>query len=489
VATVPDGCPTATNDDGETVAAGCEQGRRYGQDGEDHVNLRCFQQKRRFGIDRLYPTERYSNALSLIRICPFAEDLSPDSDACPNGVGVVDNPLYGDLGFESTGEGAGQGRARSSSLVYLAGIVGVPWQDVAVSPDVSTPLVYRKAVSPEGAPQPGIEWRWLIGERFPADGIPKPEDPLMLETTAPRTGVTPATGQSLAPSDSAYGANSINGHEWNSEGQGDLQYACVFELPEPVQCKTRDELDAMGDAALDIAPCDCTDYASPDLGNPLCQAPDGSYGRKQTRAKAYPGLRQLQVLHDYGNNAIVASICPKSVDRTTIDYGYRPAVAAIVERLKEQLFEKCYSRGLALQPDGSVACIVVEATPPNASPDPTCSAQARKPINDDVARSVRKKLLSKHYCPDEVSCAAMTLCEIDQIRAETDPAGLESCLNDTVPGGDGWCYIDEQRGIGNPELLGKCPPTARRKVRYAGAGKPNVNTITMVSCAGESFDD
>lgn len=82
----------------------------------------------------------------------------------------------------------------------------------------------------------------------------------------------------------------------------------------------------------------------------------------------------------------------------------------------------------------------------------------------------------------------MTLCEIEQIRPDVDPEGLESCRNDTVPGGDGWCYLDEQRQIGNPDLLQKCPRTARRKVRYAGAGKPNSNTVTMVSCAGESFD-
>ena len=60
-------------------------------------------------------------------------------------------------------------------------------------------------------------------------------------------------------------------------------------------------------------------------------------------AKAYPGLRHLQVLKGIGeqvpgvNNAIVASICPKITDRNNPAYGYNPAIAAIIERLKEQL--------------------------------------------------------------------------------------------------------------------------------------------------------
>jgi hypothetical protein len=58
-------------------------------------------------------------------------------------------------------------------------------------------------------------------------------------------------------------------------------------------------------------------------------------------AKAYPGLRQLAVLRDYGRatgNSIVASVCARNVkEETRQDYGYNPAVLAIVGRLKERL--------------------------------------------------------------------------------------------------------------------------------------------------------
>jgi hypothetical protein len=489
LASPPAGCPTATNAAGEPVGSGCEDGRRYGFDGEDHANLRCFQQKRRFGVDLLYPTERYSNALSLMSICPYADDLSPDSPACPNGIGVVPNPLFSDLGYDSADPNAVELPPRPKGLVFFAGIVGVPWQDLAVSVDPQQPLVYRKNKSTSDRNQPTLNWNWLIGERYPEDGIPKPEDALMIESTSPRTGLNPATGEALAASDAAFDANSINGHEWESEGQGDLQYACVFPLPELTTCRTSAELQDLGEASADIPNCDCTDYYSSDLGNPLCQNQAGEYGFTQTRAKAYPGLRQLQALHDYGDNSIVASICPKSTDPDALDYGYRPAVSAIVDRLIGELGEKCYPRGLSTRADGSVACIVVEASRPADVTSQGCTAKARQPVSDEVATSVRKKLLSTHFCRDEATCDAMQLCEIEQIRAELDPAGLDSCRNDVAPGGNGWCYVDGTRSIGNPELVANCPSTARRKVRYAGAGKPAPNTITVVSCAGESFDD
>ncbi len=55
----------------------------------------------------------------------------------------------------------------------------------------------------------------------------------------------------------------------------------------------------------------------------------------QLRAKAYPGVRELEVLQGLGSQGIVASICPGNFDTQAPDYGYNPAVGAIVERLEE----------------------------------------------------------------------------------------------------------------------------------------------------------
>jgi hypothetical protein len=55
-------------------------------------------------------------------------------------------------------------------------------------------------------------------------------------------------------------------------------------------------------------------------------------------AKAYPGLRELDVLRGFGKNSIVASICALEVrDTSSPNYGYRPAMEALISRMAERL--------------------------------------------------------------------------------------------------------------------------------------------------------
>ncbi len=81
----------------------------------DSLNLRCFDQQKRFGFDLLYPIERYSNALSNPQVYDRAGVL-------------VDNPLLAAR--------AGKG-PRSASLISVSVIVGVPWQDLATTASLS----------------------------------------------------------------------------------------------------------------------------------------------------------------------------------------------------------------------------------------------------------------------------------------------------------------------------------------------------------------
>ncbi|MEO7592394.1 MAG: hypothetical protein ABI134_14355, partial [Byssovorax sp.] len=87
-------------------------------DEEDPPNLRCFDQKRRFGIDFLYPLDRYTSALTSAQV--------------PNRAGeLVDNPLFPRPNAETRELSP---RSAGGGLVFLAGIVGVPWQDIARDP-------------------------------------------------------------------------------------------------------------------------------------------------------------------------------------------------------------------------------------------------------------------------------------------------------------------------------------------------------------------
>ena len=125
-----------------------------------------------------------------------------------------------------------------------------------------------------------------------------------------RESVAPALGHASALRHSHRAAtsqdrteNPINGHEQNVPGFDDLQYACTFELPTPRACTPSNDL-----------PCDCN--ANEQANNrPLCEYPNGPTADGIQRfAKAYPGLRHLEVLKGIGDNAIVASICPKNVE-------------------------------------------------------------------------------------------------------------------------------------------------------------------------------
>jgi hypothetical protein len=284
------GCPSTASD------PECQLGDYPGD--LDSRYLRCFAQKRRFGRDFLQPIQRYVDGLTKLEV--------PRQDGA-----LVPNPLL----IASPGAAP-----RHPSLVFVAGIVGVPWQDLARDPSDDRELHYKSA---RELHQQGV-WDIIVGN--PAAGVP-PTDPLMIESIDARSGRNPVTGDLVAPPDSADPlANPINGHEMVLDYAGvDLQYACIFELPEPRDCST---------AGFN---CDCGANAFGG-SKPICQDENGVYGSTQFRAKAFPGLRQLEVLKGFGDNAIVASICARNLrDASRQDYGYRPALRAILDRLSAGL--------------------------------------------------------------------------------------------------------------------------------------------------------
>jgi hypothetical protein len=291
----------------------------------DALNLRCFDQKRRFGVDFLYPTERYSNALTQAYLCTSRADLAAIPSECPDmdGSGQPDikpNPLF---------MSSNQGITRDKSLVYLLGIVGVPFQDLAKS----TPgggLTYQ---SPSELVQNGT-WDVILGNPTPGGSAPPvpPTDALMLESTQPRGG-NDGQGNPLAPPTSGVFANPVNGHEWGDTAQDDLEYACIFKLPARRDCYSVSQLPEPQPG------CDCKPPLTPGEQNPLCQNPStGQYETNQYFAKAYPGLRHLSVLKAMGNQGLTASICAANLtDDSKSDYGYRPAIDSLLSQLQRSV--------------------------------------------------------------------------------------------------------------------------------------------------------
>ena len=267
----------------------------------DSLNLRCFDQRRRFGFDLLNPLDRYTVGLTNATV----------SDR--NGA-LVPNPLFAAR--------AGKG-ARSNSLISLSVIVGAPWQDLATDDSRSS-----DALRFLSAPELEVAQRFqlLVG----AGEYGKPTDPLMLESTDVRSGKNPLTNEFLVAASSTNPlANSGNGHEQNIPQLDDLQYACTFPLPVPVECQADDPScecapDKNGSATAVIA-----------ANSPLCQPPSG--GPPETTqyfGEGYPGLRQLRVARALGARSAYGSICPKQTSDSTSDtYGYIPALNALIDRI------------------------------------------------------------------------------------------------------------------------------------------------------------
>lgn len=430
----------------------------------DSLNLRCYKQHQRFGFDLLYETQRYVNALKNTQINLQSTGL------------LVTNPLYDATGTDKA--------PRDPSLVFLAGIVGVPWQDIATAETLppTAGLTYMTAAQLRDAGR----WTALLGD--PAASPPTlPTDPFMVETTgnpaegngaAPRSGNNPFTNDPIVASDSKNPkASPINGHEQNVPDLADLQYACTFPLTTAKKC-------APGDAACDCSPDkNMNSDAVTAANSPLCQG--GADINTQTSAKAYPGARHLQVLKDFGDNAIVASICPKFTTTQTTkagdpNYGYNPAVGAIIERLKEALAGKCLPRALTLDADKRVACKVIEAQKNNCN----CSGDIGRAETDPaILGAVQKQLKSTGNCAtDDPDCKSWCTCEIVQATG----GDLDLCRQNGTPSKPTYCYISKD-GLDPAGLTNKCPSNQPQLLRFAEAGgvkTPAQGSVSFIACLG-----
>jgi hypothetical protein len=292
---------------------------------DNYQNVRCWDQKRRFGIEFRYPVTRYLAGLRDGVVCPDSSAVDGDCGCrmatsqgkmCDPGSPVT-NPIYSDL----TGTGV---PVRDSSLVFLLSVGGVPWQDLATDETLEsdTELVYKTGSA--------IDWDLILGDA--AAGVP-PLDTLMVESIEPRTGPPhPLTGVAPQPPESSPDANPINGHEWLPQNKEDLQYACIFPLEPILQGATRDC------NIIAQQTCDCFDTtdALEQVTNrmkPLCQTETGEYSSVQRYAKAYPSLRQLELVRMLGPVGFAASICPKILEPTSPFFGYKPAVHPLLPSL------------------------------------------------------------------------------------------------------------------------------------------------------------
>ncbi len=460
----PMGCP---------VDPSCTAAPTY-TDQTENLAIRAFglsgglaSHKARYGIEFFYQPSRYVQALTLTTV----------QDATGN---TVSNPIF------SVNANAPSAPVRDATQVFYAAITGVPWQLIARQDANGMPDLINGVSVVDKTQIGGFKnydelnkldshgntfWDDIVGD--PEHYVP-PISPFMQESTVPRSGTDPITGTAISPPGSPTGANALNGHEWTPLPlpQGDIEYACIFALSTPRDCSKPG------------AVCDCTGLTMED--NPLCDPNPNDPTTPgaptlQSRAKAYPGVKNLAIAKGMKDQGIAASICAKQVtDQTQPDYGYRPAVNAIIARLKQAIKGQCLS--LTLTPDPKtkeVPCLIIEASKDKPC---TCSGvQGIQPIQSGHEAAVEAAKQNMLYATEQWTC----FCEI----AQTTGAALADCQNSTTPmaSTNGWCYIDTSGAtpIGNPALVAHCPSTEQRDVRFVGSGQPESGSTVFITCEGQ----
>jgi hypothetical protein len=454
-------------------------------DTNENVNIRAFglsgdraSQKARYGIEFFYQPSRYVQALT--------------SDTVTDAAGrLATNPIFAPDPSDP------KATVRDHGLVFYAAITGVPWQLIARQDADGTPDlnggVYVDPVT-KMASTPGgfksyeeLTRKDKLGNTFWDDIVGDPESyvlpisPFMQESTGPRTGTDPITG--IATTQPGAGTNPINGNEWSiPKPAGDIEYACIFPVVgQPINCKTADS-------------CDCNGADSAD--NPLCAAnpDDGGRPTLQTHAKAYPGIKSLAIAKGMESQGIAASICPAQLDTPNDpttgeprqDYGYRPAVNAIIDRLKQALTAECLPRQLVPDPKtGQVDCVVLEATDPMGKAcDCTGTSRAKVsklhlPAEAQAQQQLAELGMTADSCICEITPAKgadLTACTKQTNDTPTDPDGQPA---------NGWCYIDAAEDPSVASLVRGCPSSEQRQIRFVGKAQPATNALTFITCEGQ----
>ncbi len=494
----PTGCPPAPDLHRRSTANSYTQAT-------ENIQLRAFgliSHKARYGIEFFYQPSRYVAALT----SPTVADANNKQ---------VPNPIYSILDKSKPATAI-----RDSNLVFYAAIVGVPWQLIARQDKDGTPDLINgiNTIAPNDVTLQGgfkssaeLDLKDAKGNTFWDDIAGDPENyvaaksPYMVESTSPRSGTDPITGAVLSPVSTPNGGGAkvgpnggslINDHERTippvGGPPGDIEYACVFPILAPIDC------------SVPGATCDCP----PNSGvtdNPLCEPNPGNGNSLtlQTKAKAYPGIKHLAIAKGMGSQGIAASICAKQVaDPTADDFGYRPAVKAIIDRLKQALHGECLPRTLTPDPTGEVPCLILEATTVPAGSEAACNActaAGRRPVsmsNPTHEPAVQAALQDPLAATAQWNC----FCEIPQTTGpactENCNPGLTDCQTAPVSTANGWCYVDPTTApasftpaqIAQEEALvgnGKCPATEQHDIRFVGNGSAAPGATLFITCAGQ----
>lgn len=424
------------------------------------ANLRHVHTKAKYGIDYQFPIERYVKGLTQTKI-PDRNGEYPSGSG--NYVGNADctNPLYASaLPDGSTLDTQSLcnltvGFQRTPDLVFFGIIGGVPNQLLHYDgTDASLTLT-------------AADWTKILGndpENFDYTGI----DTHMVESETARTGLPAPTA--------ANNADPINGREWITNSAGaqtagmpfnvDREYACIFTLTTPRDCSN----------SANSSACDCPKAAPSGLpaGSipPVC---DSANPTSQVAAKVYPTPRELLLAHKMGDQGIASSLCPIDVtDNATKNdpkYGYRPAVAAIISRLKNALASQCLPQALTVDSNGDVPCVILEALPPDTTGG--CSGAGLDDADPKQAAAYQASINAESG-GDGGASTVFTICQVPELVGADLTNG--TCVDSDKTG---WCYVT------GANTGGGCA----QAIKFSAKGNPSNGARVSLQCIQQTGGD
>jgi len=400
------------------------------------LNLRHVHMKAKYGLDPQFPLSRYVTGLTSL-VVPDRVGEYPAGASSYVGTNDCTNPLFASSLPDPTKLSAAAATAttlsaadkallcklpagtRATDLVFYTIIGGVPNELLNYDPTTGISTL-----------QPA-DWVKILGndpDTYDYSGI----DPHMIESQTPRAGLS-----NPMPNGTATTPDPINGREWytNYGAHADLnvdrEYSCIFPLAAPRDCTNKDNSLA----------CDCSTLPGVlDAGeiSPVC---DPQVVTQQDFAKAYPTIRELSLAHKMGNQGIASSICPVHVVDNAAGtdplYGYRPAVASIINRLKAALTNQCLPQKLSPDPTTGVVPCLILATLPQKGDESQCTGGLSVPDPTVLAqfRASAEQQFNTNGGADAglVDPATLPVCQVNQ---NVVPAG-QSCKT----GAPGWCYV------------------------------------------------
>jgi hypothetical protein len=177
-----------------------------------------------------------------------------------------------------------------------------------------------------------------------------------------------------------------------------------------------------------------------------------------------------------GGQGIVSSLCARNVtDKNAADYGYRPAVTAIVDRLEAVLAGQCLPQKLVPANDGTVPCLVLISFQPGADQNTVCDASKglKQPDPDVLERFQDSRLAElKQQDPKATPADLGPVCELTQIDPSKYQNGTCEALRDP-----GWCYV-----------TGAAASPCAQALEFSATGRPASGTSVSLQC-GEQVGD